>query len=61
VLKEGTAAVKAASPAGSIGAQLNLISSEAVNSGGQAGSMAMYLAAIVCFVGGAWALWAPHR
>jgi hypothetical protein len=52
---------QAASPAGSIGAQLNSISGEAVNSGGQFGSMAMYLAAIICFVGGAWALWASRH
>jgi hypothetical protein len=48
-------------PAGGIGAQLNSISSEAINSGGQAGGMAMYVAAIVCFVGGAWALWSSRH
>ncbi len=48
---------QAASPAGGLGAQLNAMSGEAINAGGQFGGMAMYVAALVCFIGGVWALW----
>ena len=48
---------QAASPAGGIGAQINSMSSEAINSGGEFGGMAMYIAALVCFIGGVWARW----
>jgi len=48
---------QATSPAGGIGAQINSMSSEAINSGGEFGGMAMYVAALVCFIGGVWALW----
>ncbi|WP_034999025.1 hypothetical protein [Beijerinckia mobilis] len=44
-----------------IGAQLNNISSEAINAGGQFGGMAMYIAALICFVGGVWALWQAQQ
>lgn len=47
----------AASPAGSIGAQLNSMSAEAINSGSTAFGMACYLAAAICFGFGVWSLW----
>jgi hypothetical protein len=55
------ALAQATSPAGGIGAQLNLMSSEAINSGGTAFGMACYLAAAVCFILGAWALWQSRQ
>jgi hypothetical protein len=57
----GQALAQAASPAGGIGAQLNLISGEAVNSGGIAFSMGCYLAAAVCFFFGVWAAWQSRQ
>ena len=53
----GHALAQASSPSGGIGAQLNTISGEAINSGGTAFGMACYLAAAVCFGLGVWALW----
>lgn len=52
---------QATAPAGGIGAQLNSMSSEAISAGGTLGEAAMYVAAIVCFVGGAWALWTSRQ
>jgi hypothetical protein len=52
---------QATSPAGGIGAQLNLMSGEAINSGGTAFGMACYIAAAVCFILGAWALWQSRQ
>jgi hypothetical protein len=52
----GHALAQASSPSGGIGAQLNTISGEAINSGGTAFGMACYLAAAVCFSLGVWAL-----
>ncbi|MEO8715146.1 MAG: hypothetical protein ABI369_09045 [Acetobacteraceae bacterium] len=52
---------QAASPAGGIGAQLNLMSSEGINAGGTAFGMACYLAAAVCAGLGAWALWQSRQ
>ena len=57
----GQALAQATSPAGGIGAQLNLMSGEAINSGGTAFGMACYLAAAVCFILGAWALWQSRQ
>lgn len=48
-------------PAGGLGAQMNLISSEAINSGSTAFGMACYLAAAVCFGLGVWALWQSRQ
>jgi hypothetical protein len=50
-------AQSATSPAGGIGAQLNTMSSEAINAGSTAFGMACYLAACTCFGFGVWALW----
>jgi hypothetical protein len=57
----GQALAQAASPAGGIGAQMNLISGEAVNAGGIAFSMGCYLAAAVCFFFGVWAAWQSRQ
>ena len=51
----------ATSPTGGLGSQMNLISSEAINSGGTAFGMACYLAAAVCFGLGVWALWQSRQ
>jgi hypothetical protein len=51
----------ATSPTGGLGAQLNTMSSEAINSGGEAFGMACYLAAAICFGFGVWALWQSRQ
>ncbi len=51
----------ATSPTGGIGAQLNTMSGEAINSGSTAFGMACYLAAAVCFGLGVWALWQARQ
>ncbi len=51
----------ASSPTGGIGAQMNLLSSEAINAGSEGFGMACYLAATVCFGLGAWALWQSRQ
>ena len=40
-----------------IGSQVGTMAQEATTAGGNLGSMAMYVAALICLVGGAWALW----
>ena len=57
----GHALADAAAPAGGIGAQMNLISGEAVNAGGTAFSMGCYLAATICFFFGVWAAWQSRQ
>ena len=57
----GHAFAQATAPAGGIGAQLNLMSGEAINSGGTFGGMAMYVAALICFIGGVWAFWQSRQ
>jgi len=57
----GHALAQASSPSGGIGAQLNTISGEAINSGGTAFGMSCYLAAAVCFGLGVWALWQSRQ
>jgi hypothetical protein len=57
----GQALAQAASPAGGIGAQMNLMSGEAVNAGGTAFSMGCYIAAAVCFFFGVWAAWQSRQ
>lgn len=61
VLGAGHAFAQAASTAGSIGAQLNNISSEGIDSGGTMIGMTCYLLALVVFVGAAWALWQSRQ
>lgn len=60
-LAVGDALAQATAPTGGLGAQLNAMSSEAISSGGEFGGMAMYLAALLCFVGGVWALWQSRQ
>jgi len=57
----GRALAQATSPAGGIGAQMNLMSGEAVSAGGTAFSMGCYLAAAVCFFFGVWAAWQSRQ
>jgi len=57
----GEAFAQAAAPVGGIGAQMNLMSSEAISAGGTGLGMAMYVAALICFVGGAWYLWQSRQ
>jgi hypothetical protein len=57
----GEAFAQAASPAGSIGAQMNTMSGEAIDSGGTALGMVCYIAAMLVFVGGTWAFWQSRQ
>ena len=57
----GQALAQAASPPGGIGAQMNLMSGEAVSAGGTAFSMGCYIAAAVCFFFGVWAAWQSRQ
>jgi len=57
----GHALAQATSPTGGLGAQINTMSSEAMNSGGTAFGMACYLAAALCFGFGTWALWQSRQ
>jgi len=44
-----------------IGGQLNTMSSEAMSAGGNAGTMLMYVAALICFVFGVWKIWQSRQ
>ncbi|WP_216850173.1 hypothetical protein, partial [Acidisoma sp. L85] len=44
-----------------IGAQVQQMAQEGSTTGGFVGSMAMYGAALICMVGGAWALWQSRQ
>lgn len=57
----GQAFAQAASPTGGLGAQMNTMSSEALNAGSTAFGMACYLAAAVCFFFGVWAAWQSRQ
>lgn len=57
----GQVLAQAASPSGGLGAQANLLSSEAINSGGTAFGAICYLAAAACFFFGVWALWQSRQ
>lgn len=57
----GEVLAQATSPAGGLGAQINTMSSEAINSGGTAFGMACYLAAALCFGFGVWSLWQSRQ
>ena len=61
VVAVGQAFAQAASTAGSLGAQMNTMSSEAIDSGGTALGMAAYVLAMVVFVAAAWALWQSRQ
>jgi len=57
----GAAFAQGTAPAGGIGAQLNLLSGEAIDSGGTFAGMAMYLLALVVFIGAVWAFWKSRQ
>jgi hypothetical protein len=57
----GHAFAQATSPTGGLGAQINTMSSEAINSGGEFFGMGCYLAAAICFSLGVWALWQSRQ
>lgn len=42
---------------GTIGAQLGTMAQEGSTAAGTVSSTAMYVAALICFIGGAWAIW----
>lgn len=44
-----------------IGSQVQSMAQEASTTGGNVGSMAMYVAALVCLIAGAWALWQSRQ
>ena len=44
-----------------IGAQLGTMAQEASTAGGTLASTAMYIAALICFVGGVWSLWQSRQ
>jgi hypothetical protein len=46
---------------GTIGAQLQTMAQEFSTAGGFTASTAMYVAALICFVGGAWYLWQSRQ
>jgi hypothetical protein len=54
-------AAGATSPTGGIGAQINTMAGEAINSGGTAFGGVCYLAAALCFGLGVWALWQSRQ
>lgn len=61
LLVTSAAFAQAAAPAGGIGEQLNLMSGEAINSGGTAANMAMYGAALITFIFGVWSIWKSRQ
>lgn len=62
VLLAGTALAQTATPStNGIGAQLQQMAQEGSTTGGFVGSTAMYVAALVCMVGGGWALWQSRQ
>ena len=46
---------------GTIGAQVQTMAQEFSTAGGFTASMAMYVAALICFIGGAWFLWQSRQ
>lgn len=61
VLAISGAFAQAASNTGTLGAQLNTMSSEVIDSGGTAMGMVCYIAAMLCFVGAVWSLWQSRQ
>jgi hypothetical protein len=58
----GHALAQAATPStAGIGAQIQQMAQEGSTTGGFVGSTAMYGAALICMVGGAWALWQSRQ
>ena len=46
---------------GTIGAQIGTMAQEASTAGGFLASTAMYVAALICFIGGVWSLWQSRQ
>jgi hypothetical protein len=62
VMLAGHAFAQAATPStAGIGAQVQQMAQEGSTTGGFVGSMAMYGAALICMIGGAWALWQSRQ
>jgi hypothetical protein len=62
VLLASHAFAQAATPStAGIGAQVQQMAQEGSTTGGFVGSMAMYAAALICMIGGAWALWQSRQ
>ncbi|MEA2728002.1 MAG: hypothetical protein QOF70_2477 [Acetobacteraceae bacterium] len=58
----GHAVAQAATPStAGIGAQVQQMAQEGSTTGGFVGSTAMYVCALICMVGGAWALWQSRQ
>lgn len=57
----GQALAQATPSAAGIGAQVQGMAQEGSTTGGYVGSMAMYVCALVCLIGGAWALWQSRQ
>ena len=57
----GVDAAYAQAAGGTIGAQVQTMAQEFSTAGGFTASMAMYVAALICFVGGAWFLWQSRQ
>ncbi|GAB0119840.1 hypothetical protein [Acidisoma sp. 7E03] len=57
----GHAMAQATSPTGGLGAQINSMSSEGLNSGSELFGVGCYLAAALCFGFGVWALWQSRQ
>jgi cytochrome bd-type quinol oxidase subunit 2 len=57
----GHAMAQATSPTGGLGAQVNTMSSEGLNSGSQLFGVVCYLLAAICFGAGVWALWQSRQ
>ena len=57
----GVSPAYAQAAGGTIGAQLQTMAQEFSTAGGFTASTAMYVAALICFVGGAWYLWQSRQ
>ncbi|MCR0984120.1 hypothetical protein [Roseomonas populi] len=61
LLASGEAFAQGTPSTSGIGGQVGNMAQEATIAGGNLGSMAMYLAALLCLIGGAWALWQSRQ
>jgi len=57
----GQALAQATPSTAGIGAQMQSMAQEGSTTGGYVGSMAMYVCALLCLLGGAWALWQSRQ
>ena len=60
-LTVSAAFAQATSGTGTLGAQLKTMSGEAIDGGSTALGMIAYMAALICFLGGVWALWQSRQ